>query len=89
MQSQCTLRLKAERLPGEPRWHHQARQHQLNTTLADHLAAMEITRRDLRAPAFVSRQTSEHAAVMEALAAVQRQNDALAAMMALRNGGAL
>jgi hypothetical protein len=162
MHAQCTFRLKAERLPGEPCWQHQSRQQTLNATpkapttrqrdsfaallksqaqevmravtecqpaavpanvarltdlvaviraalsgglvsadegaltdgnllhlytLADHLAALEITRRDLRAPAFVSRQTSDHAAVMATLAEIQNQNNALAAMVAMRNGG--
>lgn len=56
-------------------------------TLADYSAAIEITRRDLRAPAFASRWSTELAELHAGLDAIQRQNEALAALVALRNGG--
>ena len=56
-------------------------------TLADYVAALEITRRDLRAPCFASRWSTELAALHAGIEAIQRQNEALAALVALRNGG--
>ena len=91
---QTVFRLRMDRQSGESIRAHAWRQQRLNsplTTVRQHDAfaallkrqADEITRRDLRAPAFASRWSTELAELHAGLEAIQRQNEALA----LRNGG--